>query len=124
VDLFQLDLKHMDSERHRSLTGAGNERVHESAAFLLARGANVELRMPLVPGVNDDAAHLARVARFLERHGVRALSLVPYHRLYEGKYVSLGLSARLSGTPAASPEDVRRASALLRREGVAVSVAG
>lgn len=92
VDLFHFDLKHMDPERHRELTGAGTERIHRNALFLLEQGANVQFRMPLLPGLNDDANNLDRVADFLAKHGVRELRLVPYHRLYLGKYTALGLT--------------------------------
>ncbi len=124
VDLFQLDLKHMDSERHRQLTGAGNGRIHENAAFLLARGAQVQFRMPLLPGINDDAENLERVARFLEEHGVQALRLVPYQRLYLDKYAALGLRPPLQGIEPPSPTTLQQAVGHLARHEIAVAVDG
>lgn len=103
VDLFQLDLKHLDPERHRALTGASNERVLRSAAFLVDRRAPVQLRMPLLPGVNDDHANLAAAARLLAELEVRALELVPYHRLYLDKYARLGLEPRMRDLEPPSP---------------------
>ncbi len=124
VDLFQLDLKHMSAKRHRELTGAGNERILANAAFLLERGAPVELRMPLVPGLNDSSENLERVGAFLDGHGVRSLRLVPYHRLYLDKYRALGLDAPLADVELPSPELLARVRAQLERHQVTVEVDG
>jgi pyruvate formate lyase activating enzyme len=124
VDLFQFDLKHMGAEQHHALTGEGTERIHQSAAFLLEHGANVQFRMPLVPGVNDDASNLDAVAGFLLAHGVRALRLVPYQRLYLGKLAALGLAPKLPHLEPPSPAALRQATELFQRHGIAVFVDG
>jgi pyruvate formate lyase activating enzyme len=124
VDLFQFDLKHMDPERHRSLTGAGNEEIHANAGFLLAQGAAVQFRMPVVPGVNDGGANLDALADFLLGHGVRAVTLVPYHRLYLEKVAALGRRAGLDGLEAPTRADLERVRERLEGRGVAVGVDG
>jgi pyruvate formate lyase activating enzyme len=124
VDLFQFDLKHMDTRRHLELTGAGTERIHANAAFLLERGAEVEFRTPLVPGLNDDEENLGRLARFLGERGVRALRLVPYHRLYLGKYEALGLTPQLTEIAPPSAEGLRRVKERLEADGLAIAVDG
>lgn len=118
VDLFQLDLKHMDARRHRSLTGASNERVLDNAAFLARQGAAVQLRMPVVPRVNDDDENLDRLARFLVGIGALELALVPYHGLYLDKYAALGLEPGLRGLSAPSEDDLARVTARLADHGV------
>lgn len=124
VDLFQFDLKHMNAGRHRELTGVGHERIHQNAAFLMERRAPVQFRMPLVPGLNDDAEHLAQVARFVRGLGATELRLLPYHRLYLEKYTALGLEAPLRGTEPPSAERVRWAAAQLGRHDLTVVVEG
>lgn len=124
VDLFQLDLKHMRSDTHRSLTQVGNEHILDNARFLLAQRANVQFRMPLVPSVNDDDENLDAVAAFLAAHGVNALRLVPYHRLYLDKYRALGLVPPLTGLEPPTPAELEHASARLGRHGVSVEVDG
>ncbi|MEW5739629.1 MAG: radical SAM protein [Myxococcota bacterium] len=106
VDLFQFDLKHLDPERHRALTGQGNELILANAARLMAQGAPVEFRLPLVPGLNDDPAHLDRVAEFLRARGVARLRIVPYQGTYLGKYRTLGLEAKCAGTRAPTAEQL------------------
>lgn len=122
VDLFQLDLKHMDSARHCALTGAGNERVLAAAELLLARGAKVEFRMPLLPGVNDDEENLGRVAAFLAARGAPALRLLPYHRLYLGKAEALGRRAALADLRPPTAAELERAAQRLWARQVAVGV--
>lgn len=121
VDLFQFDLKHMDPLRHRQLTGADPARIHANAAFLRARGAPVEFRMPVVPGVNDDDGNLAALAGFLGGLGVGTVTLLGYHRLAEQKYAALGLPVPLPGVPAATAEDLTRVAAALARFGLATA---
>lgn len=122
VDLFFYDLKHMDPVRHRELTGAGNERILENAALLASRGATVDFRVPVIPGVNDDAAHLECVTAFLGTLGVGSLHLVPYQRTYLAKYQQLGLEARFAGVAPPSPEHVEGLVRQLGERGVAVCV--
>lgn len=122
MDLFQFDLKHMDAARHRSLTGAGNERIIENAVFLIEQGATVQFRMPVLPGINDDDANLDRLARFLVDHRVKELSLVPYQRMYLGKYTALGLEPKLSSLAPPSPDDLSRVAARMAWNDVAVSL--
>lgn len=124
VDLFQFDLKHMSPRRHRELTGADNERILRNATFLVGQGANVQFRMPLIPGVNDDAENLDAVGRFLVEHSVKTLRLVPYHRLYVEKYEALGLGAPLPSIEPPTAAKLEWATAQLARHGVAVEIDG
>ena len=124
VDLFQLDLKHMDSTRHRELTGAGNERIHQNAAFLLERGANVQFRMPLIPGINDGERNLEEVAGFLEVHGVKELRLVPYQRLYLDKYAALGLTPGLASLQPPCEAAVQQVAGQFLRHEISVAIDG
>jgi pyruvate formate lyase activating enzyme len=126
VDRFQVDLKHMSSRRHEELTGVGTARIHANARFLLGRAA-VEVRMPVLPGLNDDSGNLAAVARFVVAHcpaGARTLHLVPYHRLYLDKYAALGLTPPLPDLAVPGPEALQRVTAALERHGVGVVVDG
>lgn len=94
ADLVQFDVKHLDPARHEALTGRRNERILANLEWLLAQGGAVEVRLPLVPGRNDEPGHLERVAAFLRERGVGTLQVLPYQRLYESKYERLGLPLR------------------------------
>lgn len=124
VDLFQFDLKHMDPVRHRALTGAGTARIHRNAAWLRERGANVQFRMPLLPGVNDTTENLDRVAGFLLELDSRELRLVPYHRLYLDKYRALGLPSRAEGIESPSEGHMQHVAREFLCRGITVAIDG
>jgi len=105
VDLFQFDLKHMSPYRHRELTGAGNKRILLNARLLVSLEVDIQFRMPVIPGINDDLTNLEATARFLKDLGVPSLQLVPYHRLYLDKYKKLGLTPSL---PEIKPSSEKR----------------
>jgi pyruvate formate lyase activating enzyme len=124
VDLFQFDLKHVDEETHREWTGAGTSRIHQNAKLLVEHGAQVQFRMPVLPGINDDAAHLERLAAFLATLGVHALRLVPYHRHYLAKYEALGRVSRVTDLKAPTADGLARIVQQLKERGLEVAVDG
>ena len=92
LDYCLMDIKHMDSGKHREFTGQPNERILENA-FRVASSTNVKLsiRVPVVPPFNGTVEEITEIARFAERlPGVRELHLLPYHRLGQDKYAGLG----------------------------------
>lgn len=95
TDLFISDLKHMDSAVHREYCGAGNEVILQNLERLTAAGRALILRIPVIPGVNDDAENIRASADFIQErlHGrLRTLQLLSFMRLGEEKYRSLGQS--------------------------------
>ena len=82
VDLFLYDFKAADPARHMALTGADNARILANLERLDSVGARIFLRCPLVPGVNDDSAHLDAIAALAERlPSIEEVTLEPYHPL-------------------------------------------
>ena len=78
VDLWLFDLKHMDTARHREYVGVGNELILGNLRLL--KGRNVVLRVPLIPGVNDDQRNLKAMGEHARELGFSDLCLLPYHR--------------------------------------------
>ena len=91
VDLFLFDLKLIDAAAHRLHTGVDNARILENAEALVAAGAEVLFRIPLIPGVNDTDANIEATAAFVKRIGNPKVELMPYHRMGESKYDALGM---------------------------------
>jgi pyruvate formate lyase activating enzyme len=85
TDLFLYDFKHPDSAMHEEFTEVPNELVIENLKALCARGSNVLVRQPVVPGVNDSPETIERTGAVLEACGVKQLQLLPYHTLGESK---------------------------------------
>lgn len=91
------DLKHMDPARHKALTGVSNEKILANLTRLCRElpqlGGRVVVRLPLVPGCNDDRETVAAAAAFVARLDHRpALNLLPYHDLGATKYEMIGAS--------------------------------
>lgn len=122
VDLFLVDWKVTDAARHRDLTGVSNTRVRETLEALDAAGAEVALRCPLVPGINDDAAHLNGIAALSRRYRFRSVELMPYHRMGNEKARRVGMPVRLD-QPDATADDIQRWRSQLRRAGTEAQVA-
>ena len=95
VDLFLCDLKHMDAEAHLRYTGVSNEGILQNLRRIVASGADVVIRIPVVPGHNGTEQNLRATARFIADDlggRVRQIQLLPFRKLGEEKYASLGLS--------------------------------
>lgn len=111
MDLVYFDLKHMDSAAHARLTGQPNALILGNAVRCAERGIPMILRLPLIPGCNDDPANLAATGAFAARLGA-AVELMPYHTLGLGKYRELGLPYPLDAREP-SAEDLARARSAL-----------
>lgn len=94
TDLLISDIKHMDTDVHRTYTGVSNERILENLKRLSKEPQEMILRIPVIPGVNDDSKNIEATADFIlnELNGqVRTLQLLSFMRLGEEKYTSLGI---------------------------------
>ena len=94
TDLFLYDFKLMDPQRHRQYTGVSNERILDNLKRLFRAGANVWIRIPVIPGVNDTVEEMQQIRQWIDRHGQPAkVELLPCHAMGEHKYHSLGMEA-------------------------------
>ena len=99
LDLGLLDIKHMDSEEHKRLTGVPNELILNNIRHVYHDMKKaVIVRVPTIPGCNDSEENIAATARFVrEELGPEVgVHLLPYHRLGESKNESLGRTMDLS----------------------------
>jgi pyruvate formate lyase activating enzyme len=124
TDYVLFDLKVMDDGTHRRVTGRSNALVLANARLLAKSDKQFLFRMPLIPGVNDTPENIRETAGFLEALGQRArrIELMPYHRLGESKYASLGRRYRLHGVQPIEPEEVERACIEFEKNGIECSV--
>jgi pyruvate formate lyase activating enzyme len=125
TDLFLYDLKTLDDGLHRQFTGVSNRLILENLRALGQRHANIWIRVPLVPGINDAADHLEQVARLAATlPSVRQINLLPYHATATAKFLRLGKT--YSGGHFAPPprEQVEQMAARLQVLGVPVFAGG
>lgn len=109
VDLFMFDFKAADPETHRQLTGTSNELILANLDYLYQAGADILLRCPLIPEVNDSAEHLAGIAALDRKYpNLLGIDLLPYHNIGNSKYERYGLVNPLPGLGTAG-ETVKQA---------------
>lgn len=91
LDLYLMDIKHLNSAKHKAFTSQPNELILENAKKIAAQAKELIIRVPVIPTFNDTVEEIRQIARFAaELPGVRRLHLLPYHRLGQDKYQRLG----------------------------------
>ena len=96
VDLILYDNKHMDPLKHKEYTGLSNELILSNLEKLDKLNIPIEMRMPMIPGLNDSEDNLAAAAQFFGKmKNIERVKLLPYHRLGEGKYERLDMGYEL-----------------------------
>lgn len=92
LDMYLMDIKHTNFEKHKAFTGKSNELMLENARKVALSGkTNLVIRVPVVPTFNDTVEEIQSIARFADAlPGVNKIHLLPYHRLGQDKYDNLG----------------------------------
>lgn len=108
ANLVLYDIKAMDSATHSEWTGVGNQRILENLHALQSTDVEVWIRLPLIPGVNDDAHNLDAMMAFLSKTRFRRISILPYHKIASAKYQRLGLPNRMASVEPPTPEHIEQ----------------
>ncbi len=125
IDYVLMDIKHMDTEKHKAFIGKGNEKVLENARYIAERTSSLTVRVPVIPTFNDTDAEVAAIARFANSlPGVRELHLLPYHRLGQDKYTALGMDYGMGSLPLIPDERMRRLLEVARESGLRCQIGG
>ena len=114
TDLFMLDIKHIDDEEHKKLTGFTNKNILDMAEYLSKQGKDMWIRHVLVPGINDDEKYLKRLYEFISKlKTVKKVEILPYHTLGVFKWKELGYKYSLEDVEPPTKEQVERAKEIL-----------
>lgn len=117
TDLLLMDLKHIDPEEHRKLTGRPNDNILDMFRFLSDTGKPIWVRHVLVPGITDDDSWLRKTREFLKTLGnVKKIEVLPYHSMGAFKWKSLGIPYSLEGVQTPGADRVKNAERILRGE--------
>lgn len=107
IDSMFIDLKHMDSEVHKKLTGVSNEKILNNIKAISTHGIPITIRTPIVPGYNDSAENVKAIAEFIKDiPNIQEYELLPYHNLGSNKYASLGRPYSLSDVEPPADEQI------------------
>ena len=123
VDLFLYDLKLMDDELHTQYTGVSNKPILRNLKSLSEHGHPVYVRIPLIPGVNDDERNLRESADLLASlPNITGVELMGYHDIAAAKYEALGMGYQLNGTKPPTTEHMGKAGNILEGYGLKVKI--
>ena len=114
TDLVLLDIKHIDEEACKKLTGQSNQNTLAFARFLSEKNKPIWIRQVLVPNLTDNDESLQRTREFLDTLGsVERVEVLPYHTMGEVKYEKLGMDYPLKGVQPPTKERVENAKRIL-----------
>ena len=115
TDLVMLDIKHMDEDKHKELTGHSNKNILAFAKYLQKKGKKMRVRHVIIPGYTDGEEELAALGRFLKDFdNIEKIETLPYQTLGKAKYENLGIPYPLGDTPALTSKDARAAKAIIK----------
>ncbi len=100
TDLVMLDIKHIDPEKHKALTGQPNDGILAFANLLSDKNIDIWIRHVVVPGYTDDDKYLEELGYFIGGlKSLKALDVLPYHNMAIPKYENLGIDYVLKDVP-------------------------
>ena len=126
TELFLYDLKLMDSAKHKQWTGAGNQQILQNLQALSATGADIQIRIPLIKGVNCDEDNIEATAVFVAALSgpPKQVNLLPYHDVAKSKSARLGESYEAGAMSAPGSGDMERVISQFAAHGLNATVGG
>ncbi|WP_381418224.1 pyruvate formate-lyase-activating protein [Staphylococcus hyicus] len=120
TDLFMVDIKHIDDDKHRHLTGKSNQPILKFIQYLNEQHHPIWIRHVLVPGLTDAPEDLKKLGAFINSlDNVEKFEILPYHELGVHKWQALGVPYQLSSVAPPTDEDVQKAYDLIQFKGTA-----
>jgi len=124
VDLFLYDVKIMDDEAHKNYTGVSNQIILENLRKLSRENENIFIRIPIIPGVNDDDQNIKGIGEFLKPLNIKQVELLSYHNIASEKYNRLGKIYALEKTQVPSKEKLIKISNILKNFNLIIKSGG
>lgn len=126
LDYVLMDIKHMNSAKHKEFTTQSNELILENAYKIAESGmVNMTIRVPVIPTFNDTSEEISDIARFAASlPGVERLHLLPYHRLGQGKYEGLGRPYLMDGIDLIPNEHMKELLSAAQKSGLKCQIGG
>lgn len=125
LDLFLMDIKHLDTNKHKQFTTQPNERILENAMRIAMSEQHLIIRVPVVPTFNDTPEEIRAIAEYAKvLPGVEELHLLPYHRLGSDKYDGLDREYELKILEPPTNEKMQLLMEEARKSGLNVQIGG
>jgi len=127
TDLFLFDIKHLDEVNHFESTGAANTGILDNYRLLLECGKDIMVRIPVIPGFNDDPDHLERLKDFLlitKTDSLKKINLLPFHKIGSSKYKRFNIPYRMKSVEPPDREKMQKMKEFFQETGIKVKIGG
>lgn len=124
IDLFLVDLKHIDSDIHKKYVGVPNELILDNMKKLSDLGKRIFVRMPIIPGINDSVETIDKTIEFLKTINFEQVNLLPYHKIGMDKYTRLQEDYKLKDVKEPTMDEMQKIVAIFKNNGINVKIGG
>lgn len=127
ADLVLFDIKHLNQAKHIEFTGVSNTGILDNLRLVLDSGRDVIIRIPVIPGLNDDAGHLAELKGLLVElkcDNLQKINLLPFHRIGSSKYRKFNIPYRMNNTEQPSQQRMKELKEFFSDTGIKVKIGG
>jgi len=125
LDLFMMDIKHMDPDKHKEYVGQKNLIILRNAKIIAQSGIPLIIRIPIISGFNDNEKNINDTATFVRSlKNVKEVHLLPYHRLGQNKYEYLGYKYKMPQLKPPSKKDMEHIKKIIETQGLICKIGG
>jgi pyruvate formate lyase activating enzyme len=127
TDLFLFDIKHLDNQKHKEFTGVFNDEILSNFELISGNCKSYMVRIPVIPGFNDDADHITRLKHFIQnkrRDNLKMINLLPYHKTGSSKYKKFNISNKMENAEQPSLQRMIELKGYFSDIGVRVKIGG
>jgi len=125
TDLFLYDLKHINDARHKQYTGVSNKKIINNLILLDQLDKKVQIRFPLIPGINDDESNIFQTINFISKlKNKYPVCILPYHKIGKHKYCRFGIEYKMKGIAEPPREQIEKVKTGFEGAGFTVTVGG
>jgi pyruvate formate lyase activating enzyme len=127
TDLFLFDLKHLTDANHIEFTGVSNVSILDNYKYLNNCGKDIIVRIPVIPGYNNDADHIEKLKQLIlssKTKSLRKISLLPFHKIGSSKYKKFNVTYSIESVKPPSKEEMQRLKDFFSDTGVKVKIGG
>ncbi len=124
LDVYLMDIKHMNSAKHKEFTSQPNEKILENAKKIAQNFNKLIIRTPIIPTFNDTKEEVRAIARYTKSIGVNEMHILPYHRLGRDKYYGLNRTYTMEEIEPPSKELMNELLEVVISEGLKGQIGG
>ena len=125
VDVFLMDIKHIDTKKHEEFTTRPNAQILRNARLIAENAKKLIIRVPVIPGFNDTKEEIGKIASFTSSlPNVNEIHLLPYHNMGRDKYEGLGRTYSMGDVPSPTNEKMQELLQVCKQYGLNVHLGG